>query len=92
MQHLPDLSRIALGNRHLRAALAVGIAQISIPPRAWRQPSAPAVNESRPEPHAVALDTAHHRLPIGSRVRLSKSKKKDLTRVAKGATLPWSDK
>jgi hypothetical protein len=27
MQHLPGLSRIALGNRHLRAALAVGIGQ-----------------------------------------------------------------
>ncbi len=48
MQHLSGLSRIALGNRRLRAALAAGIAVISIRPRDRWQPRAPAANESRP--------------------------------------------
>jgi len=47
-KHLPGLSRIALGNRCLRAALAAGIGAISISPRDCWQPGAPAANESRP--------------------------------------------
>jgi len=48
MKHLPGLSRLALRNRRRRAALAVGIAVISIRPRDGRQPGAPAANETRP--------------------------------------------
>ena len=46
MKHLPSHSRIALGNRRLRAAVGIGV--ISISPRDGRQPGAPAANESRP--------------------------------------------
>lgn len=48
MKHLSGLSRIALGNRRLGAALAVSIGHISIRLSDCWQPGAPAANESRP--------------------------------------------
>ncbi len=46
MKHLPGHSRIALGNRRLRAAVGIGV--IAIRPRDGRQPGAPAANKTRP--------------------------------------------
>ncbi len=48
MKHLPGQARVALGNRRLRAALTLGIREISIAPRFCRQAGAPAANESGP--------------------------------------------
>ena len=48
MKYLPGQARIAFGNRRLRAALTVGMGEISIRPGDCRQPGAPAANESRP--------------------------------------------
>ena len=48
MKYLPGQARIAFGNRRLRAALTVGMGEISIGPRDCWQPGAPAANESRP--------------------------------------------
>ena len=53
MQHLRGSPRIALGNSQRRIAVRIG--KISIPPRDFRQPGAPAANDSRPLCYGEAI-------------------------------------
>jgi hypothetical protein len=47
MEHLTGESGLALGHWCVRPQLAIGIGQISVPPRHGRQAGAAAANESR---------------------------------------------